>query len=133
MSRSYEYRVFVRGYQPERIMEICAALATQWDFDPSEFPLKGEAPPAELDVSGVDDLTGGMAADEMAARLAHAVWAANGAYCEFEVWSTFLDVVPPSDTHTWIEGDYQEWLAKGGPASDERDNHVQTAHGVPGA
>ena len=128
MSRSFEFRVMVRGYKPERVMDICAALHTQWDFDPSDFPVKDEAPPAELDVSGVDSLYAGMAADEMADRLAHTVWVANGAYCEVEVWSTFLDVVPPSDTHTWNAGDYQEWLENGGPHSDERDDRVQEAH-----
>jgi hypothetical protein len=133
MSRSYEFRVMVRGYKSKRIGEICAALQAQWDFDPSEFPGTDEAPAAELNVSGVDDLTGGLAADEMAARLAHAAGTANGAYREVAAWSTFLDVVPPSDTHTWTEGDHQEWLDQGGQESDERDGQVQGAHGVPGA
>ena len=133
MSRSYEFRVMVRGYKPERIGEICSTLQAQWDFDPSEFPGKEEAPPAELDVSGVEDLTGGMAAGEMADHQAHAVWAVNGAYCQVAVWSTFLDVVPPTDTHMWNEGDHQEWMERGGPNSDERDDRVQPAHGVPGA
>jgi len=122
VSRSYEYKVMVRGHKPERMSDICKALRAQWDFDPSEFPLADEAPPAELDVTGVDNLTGGLTSDEMAVRLAQAVWTANGQYCEVEVWSTFLDVVPPSDTHTWTEGDYKEWLLKGGPATDERDD-----------
>ena len=111
----------VRAYKPERMSDISAALQAQWDFDPSEFPLSDEAPPAELDATGVGNLTGGMAADDMAARLAQAVWAANGAYCEVEVWSTFLDMVPPSDTHTWTAGDYEAWLQQGGPHTDERD------------
>ena len=133
MSRSYEFRIMVRGYKPERVMEICAALQEEWDFDPSGFPGQEETPPEELNVSGVDNLTGGLAADDMADRLAQAVWAANGAYCEVEVWSTFMDVTPPSDTHTWNADDYQAWIKAGGPESHEQNDHVQAADGVPGA
>ena len=109
MSRSYELRVSVQGYRPERRGDICGALHSQWDFNPDDFPLEEEAP-EPFTVIGVDNLNAGLSADEMAARLAQAVWAANGAYCEVEVWSTFLDLLPPSDIHTWSEGDYEEWL-----------------------
>jgi hypothetical protein len=124
MSRSYEIKVMVRGYRPQELGEICAALQSQWDFDPSDFPLSEEPPPAELDACGVDNLCGGMSADEMADRLAHAVWAANGAYCQVEVWSTFLDMVPP-----------EEWQESGGAEHDDdkRVDCVQEADGVPRA
>ena len=114
MSRSYEFKIMVRGFKRELIKEIGAALIDLWDFDPGDFPGEDEALPEQLDACGVDNLTGGTTDDEMAAQLAHAVWAANGAYCEVEVWSRFLDVVPPEDVHTWTEGDYQEWLQEQG-------------------
>ena len=132
MSRSYEMRVMVRGYKPGRLGDICGALHAQWDFDPAEFPLGEVPPPAELDVSGTDNLCGGMSADEMAGRLAHAVWAANGAYCAVEVWSTFLDVVPPSDVHTWNDGDYQGWIEQGGPGDGQHVDSLQEADAEPG-
>ena len=131
MSRSYELKVMVRGYKTERLGDICAALATQWDFDPSEFTLQDETPPAELDVSSVGYLTGGMTADDMAARLAQAVWVANTAYCEVEVWSTFMDVTPPTDTHTWTDGDYRDWLKQGLPDSDEQNCETGAEAQVP--
>jgi hypothetical protein len=133
VSRSFEFKLSVRGYRAERLRGICGALQTQWDFDPSDFPLEEEPPPKDLSVSGVDELCGGTTAEEMADRLAHAVWSANGAYCEVEVWSTFLDVVPPSDVHTWNDGDYQEWIEAGGPQSDECVDQVQQTNGEPGA
>lgn len=133
MSRAYEMKVMVRRCRPEQLRDICGALQAQWDFDPSDFPLDQKPPPAELDVSGVDNLCAGMADDEMAARLAHAVWAANGAYCEVEVWSTFLDVVPPSDVHTWNTGDYQEWQEQGGTEDGQHVDQVQDADTEPGA
>jgi hypothetical protein len=132
MSRSYEMRVMVRGHKPERLGDICGALEAQWEFDPSDFPLDEMPPPAELDVSGVDHLCGGMSADEMAERLAHAVWAANGAYCGVEVWSTFLDITPPSDVYTWNAGDYQEWIEQGGPDDGQCVDRVQEADREPG-
>ncbi len=112
MSRCFKMRVTVRRYRPERMMDICGALLAQWDFDPSEFPDKGDPPPEALDVTGVDDLGGGMADDEFATRLAQAVWVANGAYCEVEVQSTDLDAAPPSTIHGWNEDEYREWLHK---------------------
>ncbi|MEI7435992.1 MAG: hypothetical protein WCL16_04190 [bacterium] len=126
MSRSYEFKVMVRGYETEWLSDICAALATQWGFDPSEFPLQDETPPAELNVSGVGCLTAGMTADDMAARLEQTVWVANTAYCEVEVWSTFMNVIPPADVHSWNGGDYRNWLEQGGADSDER-NHKKLA------
>jgi hypothetical protein len=63
----------VKWYTPERLGGICAVLHGQWDFDPSDFPLGEKPPPVELDVSGVDYLAGGMAADEMAPEVAKAV------------------------------------------------------------
>lgn len=130
MSKEYEFRLMAHGYRPERLWEICATLHTQWDFN--GFPLGEEPPPEELDVAGVDSLTSGMTVDQMAARLAHVVWAANGGYCEVEVWSTFQDALPPCDIHTWKESDYRAWQDRGGPESDERDDRVQGADGVSG-
>lgn len=118
MSRCYEFRITVSGYEPERLGEICAALHTQWDFDPSGLPIGEDPPPQELDATGVDNLCAGMTAEEMAERLARAVWAANGAYCEVEARSLYLDDQPPSDTHTWEEGDYEEWIEQA-PQAEE--------------
>jgi hypothetical protein len=56
------------------------------------------------------------------------VWTANGAYCEVEVWSTFLDITPPSDIHTWTEGDYQEWMGEAAHANEKHDHHVSAEH-----
>ena len=111
MSRCYELRIKIMGHKPERILEICGALHAQWNFDPSGFPAKCETP-EELDLSGVDNLVGGLTAQEMADRLAHVVWQVNGAYCKVEVWSTDLALVPPSDVHTWNAGDHLEWREK---------------------
>ena len=111
MSRCYEMRVTIRGFRPERVLAICGALHTQWDFDPSRFPAKEDPVPEELDVTGVDYLGGGMTEDEFAARLAQAAWAANDAYCEVEVQSLYLDACPPSTHYAWSDGDYQAWKA----------------------
>lgn len=124
MSRTYEMRVMVRRYNPRRLGDICGALHAQWNFDPSDFPVRGKTPPAELDITGVDNIYTGPQASEMASRLAHAVWHANGAYCEVEVWSRFLDVAPPQDVHTWTADDHRAWLAAGGPESDEHDGQA---------
>jgi hypothetical protein len=78
-------RVMISRYNPERLRDIGAALRELWEFDPSEFPTEDEAAPVELTVSGVDNLTGGMTADDMAAKLAHAVTRAVAASRESKV------------------------------------------------
>jgi len=111
MSRCFRMEVKVSKFNPKRYKDICDVLLNMWGFDPLDMPGKKDKVPKELILSGEDNLTGGKSDDEFANDLAQAVWKANGRYCEVEVISTYLEVTPPSDIHTWTKGDYQEWLA----------------------
>ena len=51
---------------------------------------------------------GGESEEEFAARVTHAVWKANGGYCEVEVTATYLEELPYT-THELDEDDYAQW------------------------
>lgn len=106
MSRYYGMKVTVRGYQASRKDRIAEKLQELWDFEAPDV-----LPDGTLELAGEDHLRAGTLDCEFAAELARTVWEANGGYCEVEVESTYLEVTPPGDIHTWNEGDYREWLA----------------------
>ena len=110
MSRCFRMEVKVSKFNPKRFKDICDVLLDMWEFEPMDLPGKKDKVPKILFLTGEDNLTGGKSDDEFANDLAQAVWKANGRYCEVEVISTYLEVTPPSDIHTWTKGDYQEWL-----------------------
>ena len=116
MSRYYGMKVTVRGYQASPKGLIVEKLQELWDFEAPDVLQDGT-----LELAGEDHLTAGMLDCEFATELARAVWEANGGYCEVEVESTYLEVTPPSDIHTWSEGDYREWQAVKNPQASEAE------------
>ena len=110
MSRNFSMNIEVTGSVPALRRKIVAACCREWGFAASDFSfLKPDPPkPHSMTVTADGQLCGGETDSEFADRLAAAVWAANGAYCEVTVRATCLDELP-YDTNTRDETDYRAW------------------------
>jgi hypothetical protein len=93
MSRNYSMTVIVSSYDPEKATAIREAANEEWSFeDWHEDP--PEAQRRQLMGWGDGKLCAGEGEEEFVHRLAKAIWKANGAYCDIEVQSVFLDDLP---------------------------------------
>ncbi len=100
MSRYYSMTVVVTEYQPSNVATIKQAAEFEWDFaDWYEHDNR-------LTSTAEGRLCGGETDDDFVARLAKAVWQANGEYCEVSVQSTCLEYLPYED-HSFDEDDYR--------------------------
>ena len=88
MSRNYNMTVVVCNPQPDRMATIREAAAEEWDFD-DWHEHRGQ-----MFGYGEGRLGGGESEDEFADRLAKAIWRANGAACEIELRTTYVDELP---------------------------------------
>ena len=104
MSRSYSMHVRVRDVAPERIQRVKQAANDAWDFD--DWHEWENSISSCADVS----LCGGETEDEFAERLAKAIWAANGGYCDVEVVATYLENLP-CETYSFDEDQYAQLLS----------------------
>jgi hypothetical protein len=92
MSRYYGMRVIVSDHDKLKAEAIAAALAEEW---PSFWEgLENCLDDDELSAYGEDRLCGGESEDEFSARIAKAVWTANGKYCSVYVGCTCLEDLP---------------------------------------
>jgi len=115
MSRNYNMTVIVAGYDPEKATPIREAANEEWSFDDwDEDP--PEAQRRQLMGWGDGKLCAGEGEEEFVHRLAKAIWKANGAYCEVEVQSVFLDDLP-NEVYFLDEDDYHR-LIEGAPPAD---------------
>ena len=90
----------ITGANPDRFDAVKAAASAEWGFeDWDEF--KGT-----LTASADDTLGGGESEEEFAARLAKAVWTANGGPCEVEVRATYLEDLP-YEAYVFDASDYE--------------------------
>lgn len=103
MSRYYEMDIKVRGYDKAKLSAIDDAVAKHWSVD-DDFD-NGED---EYVFTGRSNLTGGEGEEDFTRRVTHAIWEANGAYCEVEVRAAFLEAVP-TNYHSLDEDDYEKW------------------------
>ena len=100
MSRHYRMHVRVEGHDPEREHDIHTAMTEQWDFsDPYTY---GGEDGQVLTDSGDSNLAGGKGEEEFAARLADAIWKANGGPCKVVVEATYLED-PPTESYFFDE------------------------------
>ena len=107
MSRFYGMNVTVSGHSKEKTKEIVAALTNEWPslWEGLENCLKADD--EELSAYGEDQLCGGESEDEFSARVAKAVWTANGKYCRVVVRCTYLEDIP-CERYTFDEKNYAE-------------------------
>ena len=108
MSRNYRMAVIITGDKVDRNDAIMDAAGEEWSFD-NWYHHDGK-----LYGSGDGKLCGGETDDEFADRLAKAVWQANGACCEVEVYAVYLDELP-YESYVRTEDDYTR-LMKGTPS-----------------
>ena len=105
MSRYYNMAVTITCAARERIDAVKQAAEAEWAFDDWFLDDDGV-----LTASADGSLCGGETEEEFAARLAKAIWTANGAYCGVEVHATYLDQMP-YETHCFDEDDYRRLVA----------------------
>jgi hypothetical protein len=104
MSRYYNMAVRIGGFDQQRTDRIKDAVCDEWEFDNWNFHA------GNLTASADGKLCGGETEEAFAERLAKAVWAANGGYCEVEVNATYLEELP-CETHCLDEDDYARLLS----------------------
>lgn len=88
MSRAYRMSVTILESDPKRCESIKEAANGEWDFS-DWFKHEGV-----ISAVGESDLGGGESEDNFAAKLARAIFKANGKPCKVEVNATYLDDLP---------------------------------------
>ena len=104
MSRYFSMFVRISGADSDRTEAVQQAAEGEWSFD------TWHESDGVLTSGGDGQLGGGESDDEFAQRLAKAVWAANGGFCEVEVHSTYLDDLP-YESFCFDESDYDRLAA----------------------
>ena len=104
MSRLYGMNVTISDYVPERIEAIKRAAAEEWQFE-DWFDRDG----GEVESYAESQLCGGETEENFTERLTHAVWQANGAYCDVSVSATYLEDLP-CEVHSLGEEEYDRWV-----------------------
>lgn len=119
MSRYYGMSIVLSGVKSEKIDPVKQAAEAEWAFD-SWFCNRWGPRSHQLITSGNSNLCG-ETEEEFAERLARAIWAANGEYCEVEVNATFLEELP-YETYCFDQEDYDLLVnASGSKTPTEED------------
>ena len=103
MIRSYRMTVGIQGFDPRKSNIIKRAAEKEWVF----FFNWHECQRRHLFSTSEGYLPGGETEDAFARRLAKAIWAANGGYCEVEVVAVCLENLP-SEKYSFREDDYTQ-------------------------
>ena len=106
MSRYYNMDITIRGCDSERESGVMNAVEDIWpvqDWDDYE-DCDGVA---ILSASARSSLCAGESEEEFTTRVAHAVWEANGQFCEVCVDATYLECAPCT-SHTRTIRDYEK-------------------------
>lgn len=106
MSRVYDMTVEIEGYDKKLEEKIKSAASEEWPFDEWQ-----QYPDCPLTAGAEGNLCGGEQEDKFAARLAKAIWTANGGPCKVTVNATYLEDLP-CETYALDEEDYDKVMAK---------------------
>lgn len=106
MSRYYGMHVEIKGYASGKSNAIQGAANEGWSSFAGDWDEQNNA----LAAYGEASLYGGESEDDFTARLTHAIWRANGAFCEVIVIATYLED-PPHEIHTLSPEDYESFIA----------------------
>lgn len=116
MSRYYSMTIAIIGANSEQIKAVKQAAKAVWPFDDWFLDIDNR-----LTASADASLCGGETEEEFAERLAKAIWAANGDYCQVEVNATYLETLP-YESYCFDEEDYgrlAEASGGGTPAKED--------------
>jgi hypothetical protein len=94
MSRTYDIRVEITGFEKRKILKIKRATNELWDFD---WEYANERSPNQCETlvgNGVDSLCDGMSDSEFSKHLTKKIFEANGQGCNVHISTTELDVNP---------------------------------------
>lgn len=107
MSRFYEMRVTVEGFDEPRKEAIQQACLEEWSFEADDwFCFERHTDDVRcMEASAQGNLCGGEGEDEFARRISKVIWKANGAFCPVTVKAVYMEELP-YETYTMDEEDY---------------------------
>lgn len=95
MSRYYEASVEIEEPEKSRQQQIKEACCEEWAFDKEAFQDFERGNGAKgIEAVAQDRLCGGETEEEFVARMAEAIWKANGGYCRVVVNTLYLEELP---------------------------------------
>jgi len=103
MSRAYNMRIVVNAFNADKKADIKQAVEAEWDID--EW---GVDDLSDIEGYGESSLCGGETEDEFSVRIMQAIWKANDAYCNVEVYATDLET--SADGYYGDPEDYEAWI-----------------------
>lgn len=106
MSRYYGMHVEITDYTPDKSNAIQNAANEEWSSFAGDWNEQNNT----LSAYGEASLCGGESEDEFATRLTHAIWRANGAFCDITVTATYLQDLP-CEMYTLSSEDYESFVA----------------------
>ena len=119
MSRLYEMKVELPRINPLKEDAILGECCSEWYFQRADFYVDPSARPNRLlTCTAPGFMRVGESEDEFVKRLTNAIWKANGAYCRVIIQTTYLESVPPNETHELGVEDYK-MFKEGQEADDE--------------
>lgn len=108
MSRYYEASVEIEEPDKLRKDQIVESCCEEWAFDKESFRDFERGNGAKgIEAVAQDRLCGGETEDEFAARMATAIWTANGGYCRVVVNTLYLEELP-YEAYPMEETEYEE-------------------------
>lgn len=108
MSRYYGMSIDITGHAPDRVRAIQKAAEDEWDGFDNNNDWSNENQILSAYAEG--SLCGGEREEEFATRLTHAIWTANGAFCDITVTATYLQDLP-CEMYTLSSEDYKSFIA----------------------
>lgn len=108
MSRYYEASVEIEEPDNSKLEKIKKACCEEWEFDIEAFQDFERGNGAKgIEAVAQSRLCGGETEDEFAARMAEAIWIANGGYCRVVVNTLYLEELPYT-AYPMEEEEYKE-------------------------
>ena len=97
--------IAITQFDVDKFDDIREAAEEIWNFD--DWCQMNDY----MSSTGNDSLCGGETEEEFAELLTHAIWKANGAYCDVRICATCLEEIP-CESYSLDEKQYQEFVAK---------------------
>jgi len=121
-SRRYEMRITICDPNPDKLRLVKRAVEGEFGDDETAWDDWVESDDRHLHAYvATEHLCGGETEEGFTTRVAHAVWEANGAYCEIRVSALCLEDLPYA-AHARNEEDFHRWVeAEDLPAKELTD------------
>lgn len=107
MSRYYEMKLEIAGFDESRKEAIQQACFEEWSFEQSDwFCFERHTDGMRcMEATAQGNLCGGEDEGEFASRISKVIWKANGAFCPVTVNAVYMEDLP-YESYTMDEDDY---------------------------